>query len=97
MGRYGAEGLEEWNALNGYAAKVREDLEIILRGENKKMANYELKRHKMSDKIKWIIVFLLIIGLIATTVTLFVKVDRQTTVTEIGAECLTFSRGKMSL
>ena len=27
MGRYGAEGLEEWNALNGYAAKIREDLE----------------------------------------------------------------------
>lgn len=50
------------------------------------MANNELKRHKMSDKIKWIIVFLLILGLIATTVTLFVKLDRQTTVTEIGAE-----------
>ena len=50
------------------------------------MANYELKRHKTSDKIKWVIVFLLIIGLIATTVTLFVKLDRQTTVTEIGAE-----------
>ena len=27
MGRYGCEGLEEWNALNGYAAKIREDLE----------------------------------------------------------------------
>ena len=50
------------------------------------MANYELKRHKTSDMIKWVIVFLLIIGLIATTVTLFVKLDRQTTVTEIGAE-----------
>ena len=34
---------------------------IILRGENKKMANYELKRHKTSDMIKWVIVFLLII------------------------------------
>ena len=50
------------------------------------MANYELKRHKTSDAVKWVIVFLLILGLIATTVTLFVKVDRQTTVTEIGAE-----------
>ena len=50
------------------------------------MANYELKRHKTSDMVKWVIVFLLIIGLIATTVTLFVKLDRQTTVTEIGAE-----------
>ena len=36
--------------------------------------------------VKWVIVFLLIIGLVATTVTLFVKLDRQTTVTEIGAE-----------
>ena len=27
MGRYGCEGLEEWNALKGYAAKIREDLE----------------------------------------------------------------------
>ena len=50
------------------------------------MANYELKRHKMSDMVKWVIVFLLMIGLIASTVTLFVKLDRQTTVTEIGAE-----------
>ena len=50
------------------------------------MANNELKRHKTSDKIKWIIAFLLILRLIATTVTLFVKLDRQTTVTEIGAE-----------
>ena len=49
------------------------------------MAN-ALKKHKTADTIKWIIAFLLIIGLIATTVTLFVKLDRQTTVTEIGAE-----------
>ena len=45
-----------------------------------------LKKHKTADTIKWIIAFLLIIGLVATTVTLFVKLDRQTTVTEIGAE-----------
>ena len=49
------------------------------------MAN-ALKKHKTADTIKWIIAFLLIIGLVATTVTLFVKLDRQTTVTEIGAE-----------
>lgn len=49
------------------------------------MAN-ALKKHKTTDTIKWIIAFLLIIGLVATTVTLFVKLDRQTTVTEIGAE-----------
>lgn len=50
------------------------------------MANSALKKHKTADTVKWIIVFLLIIGLAATTVTLFVKLDRQTTVTEIGAE-----------
>ena len=49
------------------------------------MAN-ALQKHKTADKIKWIIVFLLLIGLIATTATLFVKLDRQTTVTQIGAE-----------
>lgn len=41
--------------------------------------------------VKWVIVFLLIIGLVATTVTLFVKLDRQTTVTEIGAEAYTIA------
>lgn len=50
------------------------------------MAKSALSKHKASDMVKWIIVFLLIIGLVATTVTLFVKLDRQTTVTEIGAE-----------
>ena len=55
------------------------------------MANSELKRHKMSDMIKWVIVFLLLLGLIATTVALFVKLDRQTTVTEIGAEAYTIA------
>lgn len=50
------------------------------------MANSALKKYKTADTVKWIIVFLLIIGLAATTVTLFVKLDRQTTVTEIGAE-----------
>ena len=50
------------------------------------MAKSALSKHKASDMVKWVIVFLLIIGLVAPTVTLFVKLDRQTTVTEIGAE-----------
>ena len=50
------------------------------------MANYELKKHKTADAVKWIITFLLLLGLTASTVALFVKLDRQTTVTEIGAE-----------
>ena len=50
------------------------------------MAKSALSKHKVSDMVKWVITFLLLLGLIATTVTLFVKLDRQTTVTEIGAE-----------
>lgn len=50
------------------------------------MAKSALSKHKASDMVKWVITFLLLLGLIATTVTLFVKLDRQTTVTEIGAE-----------
>lgn len=50
------------------------------------MAKSALSKHKASDMVKWIITFLLLLGLIATTVTLFVKLDRQTTVTEIGVE-----------
>lgn len=45
-----------------------------------------LSRHKASDMVKWIIVFLLVIGLIGAVISLFVMLDRQTTVTEIGAE-----------
>ena len=55
------------------------------------MAKSALSKHKASDMVKWVIVFLLIIGLVATTVTLFVKLDRQTTVTEIGAEAYTIA------
>ena len=50
------------------------------------MAKSALSKHKTSDMIKWVIVFLLIIGLIGATTALFIKLDRQTTVTEIGAE-----------
>lgn len=46
----------------------------------------ELKKHKAADTVKWIIIFLLVIGLAGAVVTLFVMLDRQTTVTEIGAE-----------
>ena len=50
------------------------------------MPNYELRKHKTADAVKWVVVFLLVIGLIGAVITLFVMVDRQTTVTEIGAE-----------
>ena len=50
------------------------------------MAKSALSKHKAADTIKWIIVFLLVIGLIGAVVALSIKLDRQTTVTEIGAE-----------
>ena len=49
------------------------------------MAN-ELRRHKRADAVKWVVVFLLILGAIAAIVVLAVKLDRQTTVTRLGAE-----------
>ena len=55
------------------------------------MPNYELRKHKTADAVKWVVVFLLVIGLIGAVVTLFVMLDRQTTVTEIGAEAYTIA------
>ena len=55
------------------------------------MPNYELKKHKTADAVKWVVVFLLVIGLIGAVITLFVMLDRQTTVTEIGAEAYTIA------
>ena len=50
------------------------------------MSNYELSAHKRSDTVKWVIIFLLVIGIIGAVVALFVQMDRQTTVTELGPE-----------
>ena len=50
------------------------------------MARYTLKKHAAVDTVKWVIIFLIAIGLIGAVITLFVMLDRQTTVTEIGAE-----------
>lgn len=55
------------------------------------MPNYELRKHKASDMVKWVIIFLISIGLIGAVITLFVLLDRQTTVTEIGAEAYTIA------
>ena len=55
------------------------------------MPNYELRKHKTADAVKWVVVFLLVIGLIGVVVTLFVMLDRQTTVTQIGAEAYTIA------
>ena len=55
------------------------------------MPNYELRKHKTADAVKWVVVFLLVIGLIGAVVTLFVMLDRQTTVTKIGAEAYTIA------
>lgn len=50
------------------------------------MSNNELYAHKRSDTVKWVIIFLLVIGIIGAVVALFVQMDRQTTVTELGPE-----------
>lgn len=51
------------------------------------MSRYNtLKSHAAADTVKWVIIFLLMVGVIGAVVTLFVMLDRQTTVTEIGAE-----------
>ena len=55
------------------------------------MPNYELRKHKTADAVKWVVVSLLVIGLIGAVITLFVMLDRQTTVTEIGAEAYTIA------
>lgn len=55
------------------------------------MSNYELRKHKASDMVKWVIIFLISIGLIGAVITLFVLLDRQTMVTEIGPEAYTIA------
>lgn len=54
------------------------------------MAN-ALQKHKAADAIKWVVIFLIAIGLIGAVVTLFVMLDRQTTTTTIGAEAYTIA------
>ena len=49
------------------------------------MAN-SLQRHKTADAVKWFVTFVLLLGVIASVMTLFIQVDRNTTVTQIGAE-----------
>lgn len=45
-----------------------------------------LSRHKKSDMIKWVVIFVLTFALIGAVIGLFVKLDRQTTTTTIGGE-----------
>ena len=46
----------------------------------------ELRRHKTADAVKWVVIFLLVIGLLGCVIALFVKLDRQTTTTTLGGE-----------
>ena len=50
------------------------------------MSNYALKKHKKADTVKWVIIFLISIALIGAVISLFIKLDRQTTTTTIGGE-----------
>lgn len=45
-----------------------------------------LAKHRMQDMVKWIVIFLIVIALTAAVITLFVKLDRQTETTRLGAE-----------
>ena len=46
----------------------------------------ELQRHKTADAVKWVVIFLIAIGLLGCVIALFVKLDRQTTTTTLGGE-----------
>lgn len=46
----------------------------------------ELQKHKRSDTVKWVVIFLLVIAVIGAVIGLFIKLDRQTTTTTIGGE-----------
>lgn len=50
------------------------------------MSKTALQKHKKGDKIKWVITFLVGIGLVASVAALTVKLNRQTTTTTIGGE-----------
>ncbi len=50
------------------------------------MARYNVANGKKGDKVKWIVTFLVGIGLVASVVALTVKLNRQTTTTIIGGE-----------
>ncbi|MCM1440218.1 MAG: hypothetical protein NC131_13595 [Roseburia sp.] len=50
------------------------------------MSNYELRKHKTSDLIKWAITAIVGLALIAAVIGLAVKLDRQTSTTTIGGE-----------
>lgn len=50
------------------------------------MSKSELRKHKLVDSIKWIVTGLLLIGLLGAVIALFVKLDRQTSITTIGNE-----------
>ncbi|MGN1078017.1 MAG: hypothetical protein ACI4ST_05835 [Candidatus Gallimonas sp.] len=50
------------------------------------MARNSLQKHKTADKIKWIVTLIVVLALIGSVVTLFVKLDRQTSTTTIGGE-----------
>ena len=48
--------------------------------------NKELKKHKIADTIKWVIVFVLVIGLFGAVLGLAFKLDKQPTTTTIGGD-----------
>lgn len=50
------------------------------------MANNTLRAHKRADLIKWIVIFVVVLGLIGAVIGLAIKLDRQTTIETLGGE-----------
>lgn len=50
------------------------------------MANNTLRAHKRADTVKWVVIFLVVLGLIGAVIGLSVKLDRQTTIETLGGE-----------
>ena len=50
------------------------------------MAENTLRAHRRADLIKWIVIFVVVLGLIGAVIGLSIKLDRQTTIETLGGE-----------
>ncbi len=50
------------------------------------MANNTLRAHRRADTIKWVVIFLVVLGLVGAVIGLAVQLDRRTTIETVGGE-----------
>ena len=50
------------------------------------MANNTLRAHKRADTIKWVVIFLIVLGLVGAVIGLAIQLDRRTTIETVGGE-----------